>query len=488
MIFSITKTVLAGIIRVKEVTDLNFAGDPLILFARRISSKIMEQIMPVILLTVVIVLIIFTTAKWKIHPLPVLLLGAALFGIAGNFGVVNTINMISGGFGNTMKSIGIVIISGTMIGVFMEQRGALKVIARKIINLTGEKRTPLAMAIIGYVVSICIFCDSAFIILIGLWKKIGKMTKIPLAIGATALSMGLFASHCFIPPTPGPLAAMSFLGADFGKVLLFGSLAALAAVTAGYIYASFAGKNETLAGENETIREDNSAETVFQHHWSIAFLPIVVPLILIGTGSVANVLKNSLPQKLTEFLIAAGNPVIALGIGAVVAVFCIGKCKRSELTADGLMGKAVIDAANILIITAAGGAFGEVLKQVDFRPLLPGNAENMGVFALLLPLSFASMLKIAQGSSTLAILTAANVTLPLLEVLGLATPVMRALTCCAVCCGSMIVSHTNDSFFWVVVKFSGMSVRQGLKLQTIGTLVSGIAAAITLLIIAAICI
>ena len=99
-------------------------------------------------------LIIFTTAKCKIHPLPVLLLGAALFGIAGNFGVVNTINMISGGFGNTMKSIGIVIISGTMIGVFMEQRGALKVIARKIINLTGEKRTPLAMAIIGYVVSI----------------------------------------------------------------------------------------------------------------------------------------------------------------------------------------------------------------------------------------------------------------------------------------------------------------------------------------------
>jgi len=98
------------------------------------------------------------------------------------------------------------------------------------------------------------------------------------------------------------------------------------------------------------------------------------------------------------------------------------------------------------------------------------------------------MLKIAQGSSTLAILTAANVTLPLLEVLGLATPVMRALTCCAVCCGSMIVSHTNDSFFWVVVKFSGMSVRQGLKLQTIGTLVSGIAAAITLLIIAAVCI
>ena len=176
--------------------------------------------MTVIILFAVIAAIILLTAWWKIHPLPVLLAGAFIFGVTQGHGVTGTIALISGGFGDTVKSIGIVIITGTVIGVFMEKRGALNVIARKIISLTGKKRTPLAMSIIGYVVSICIFCDSAFIILIGLWRKIAAMVKLPPAVGAAALSMGLFASHCFIPPTPGPLAAMSILQADFPLVLL----------------------------------------------------------------------------------------------------------------------------------------------------------------------------------------------------------------------------------------------------------------------------
>lgn len=443
--------------------------------------------MSIILLAAVIIFIIFATAKWKIHPLPILFTGAFGFGAASNYGIINTLNMLASGFGNTMKSIGLVIIAGTVIGVFMEKRGALKIIAGKIIALTGKKHTPLAMAIIGYIVSICIFCDSAFIILIGLWKKIGKMAKIPLATGATALSMGLFASHCFIPPTPGPLAAMSFLDADFGKVLLFGSIAAFAATGAGLGYALLAGKSELLAGENVSGPLENLPETPFPYHWSIAFLPIVIPLVLIGTASMVKIWQNDIPMGAVDFFTVAGTPVTALTLGAISAIFFIGKWQKQELAADNLMGKAVADAANILIITAAGGAFGEVLKQVDFSTFFRGSAADWGVFALLLPIGFAAVLKIAQGSSTLAILTAANITAPLLEPLGLSSPVMRALTCCAVCCGSMIVSHTNDSFFWVVVKFSGMDIRQGLKLQTIGTLVSGIAAATTILIIAALC-
>ena len=439
--------------------------------------------MTVTLLVTVIAAIIIITAVWKIHPLPVLLLGGFLFGVCNDYGFLETLNLISAGFGNTIKSIGLVIIAGTVIGVFMEQRGALKVIAQKIIKLTGEKHTPLAMSIIGYVVSICIFCDSAFIILIGLWKKIGKMAFLPLAVGATALSMGLFASHCFIPPTPGPLAAMSILGADFGQVLLFGSIAALAATAAGYFYSLYAGKDEVLE-EGEISTGKTEKEISFQYHWSIAFLPIVIPLVLIGANSFTGIFKESLSPVFVKFMACAGHPVTALTVGAFFAVFLIGKCKKKELSVEGLMGKAVLDAANILVITAAGGAFGEVLKKVDFAAFLPEKIGNMGVLALLFPLVFASVLKIAQGSSTLAILTAASVTAPMLETLGLSSPVMRALACCAVCCGGMIVSHTNDSFFWVVTRFSGMSVRQGLKLQTLGTLVSGTAAAAVILLLA----
>ena len=125
-----------------------------------------------------------------------------------------------------------------------------------------------------------------------------------------------------------------------------------------------------------------------------------------------------------------------------------------------------------------------MLKNVDFSSLLPKNLDSLGIFALMIPLFFAAVLKIAQGSSTLAILTAASVTAPLLEVLGLTSPTMKALACCAVCCGGMIVSHTNDSYFWVVTKFSGMSVRQGIKLQSLGSLVSALAAAAVILILA----
>ena len=287
--------------------------------------------MTVTLLVTVIAAIIIITAVWKIHPLPVLLLGGFLFGVCNDYGFLETLNLISAGFGNTIKSIGLVIIAGTVIGVFMEQRGALKVIAQKIIKLTGEKHTPLAMSIIGYVVSICIFCDSAFIILIGLWKKIGKMAFLPLAVGATALSMGLFASHCFIPPTPGPLAAMSILGADFGQVLLFGSIAALAATAAGYFYSLYAGKDEVLE-EGEISTGKTEKEISFQYHWSIAFLPIVIPLVLIGANSFTGIFKESLPPVFVKFMACAGHPVTALTVGAFFAVFLIGKCKKKELS------------------------------------------------------------------------------------------------------------------------------------------------------------
>lgn len=442
--------------------------------------------MTIFLLIAVISAVILLTAAWKIHPLPVLLLGGFAFGVGSRYGVTETLNMLASGFGGTIKSIGLVIIAGTLIGAFMERRGALRIIAQRIITLTGEKHAPLAMTIIGCVVSICIFCDSAFIILIGLWRKIGTIAKLPLAVGATALSMGLFASHCFIPPTPGPLAALSILGADFGKVLFFGSVAAVAAAAGGYLYAVRAGRDEKLTDADETAGS-TLPETVFRHHWSVAFLPIVVPLALIGANSVAGLCKTHLSPGVSGFIAAAGHPVAALAIGAVIAIFAIGRCRREELTVDGLTGKAVLDAANILALTGAGGAFGEVLKQVDFSSLMPDRAGSLGVAALLIPLGFAAVLKIAQGSSTLAIITAASVTLPVLEPLKLDTPNMRALCCCAVCCGGMIVSHTNDSYFWVVAKFSGMSTRQGLKLHTVGTLVSGLSAAAALLLIALCC-
>ena len=445
--------------------------------------------MTLVLLLGVIGFIILLTAVWRIHPLPVLLLGGLIFGVCSGKGMLGSVEMISAGFGNTMKSIGLVILAGTVIGAFMEKRGALKVMALRIIDLTGVKKTPLGMSIIGYLVSICIFCDSAFIILIGLWKKIALISRQPLAVGACALSMGLLSSHCFIPPAAGPLAAMTLLKADLGYVLPFGSLAALASAAAGYIYATLAGKYEVLSDElslqekgNSSAEEKETEEPERDPGIAAAFLPIVLPLFLIGSASIVNAFKSSLPESLVQGMRVAGNPFVALSAGALLAVFGIGSFRKAELTVEGLMGKSIVNGGNILMVTGAGGAFGEVLKSVDYKSLLPERISGMGLWALLIPLGFAALLKVAQGSSSLAILTASSVTLPLLEPLQLTTPVLRALSCCAVCCGGMLVSHTNDSYFWIVTRFSGMSVAQGLKMQTLGSLVCGCAACSMLLV------
>ncbi len=172
-------------------------------------------------------IIILFSAVIKIHPLPVLLGAAIFFGVVTGMRFDKIITAISNGFGDTQRSIGLVIIAGTIIGVFMEKRGALSLLARKILQLTGNKRLPLAVSTIGFISSIAIFCDSAFVILIGLCREMAKLAKYKIAVVATILSMGLFATHCLVPPTPGPLAAVSILQADLGIMMLFSLICAI---------------------------------------------------------------------------------------------------------------------------------------------------------------------------------------------------------------------------------------------------------------------
>lgn len=425
-------------------------------------------------LLLAIALVIIGTAVYKLHPVPILILSAFIFGLSIGIPIPEILNALTNGFGNTQKSIGLVIVAGTIIGMFMEKRGAFLLLATKVTQVTGTKRLPLAMTIIGFVVSIAIFCDSAFVILIGLWKKMSLLYKIPMAIGATALSMGLFASHCFIPPTPGPLAAVSLLSADIGLVIVFGAVCALTASLSGYFYACKFGAREVIETTSETSPETEQ-EIVMPKSWFVALLPLLLPLLFIAMGSVGKFFLQGRTLMVIQIL---GNPLIALMLGTFLAIFAIGKCHKKELMVDGIIGGAIMQAANILVITGAGGAFGEVLRLADIAKYLPEGAIAIGSFAIFIPIIISAMLKTAHGSSTIAIITAAGIMAPLLSGFHWETPILRALVCCAVCCGAMIVSHTNDSYFWVVTKFSGMSIRQGLKLQTGGSFVSGVAAAI----------
>src|SRR5664279_5750235 len=210
-----------------------------------------------ILLVVTVGLIILFTAKYKVNAFLVLLMAAIFFGLfsfvftgtpillsktADGTTTQGLIDLIAGGFGSTLTSIGIVIVLGVIMGYFLEKTGAALVMARAILKLVGKKNAPLAMAISGYVVSIPVFCDSGFVVLQSLNRSLAESSGISLAVMGTALSMGLYSTHCLVPPTPGPIAAAANIGANLGLVIMLGLLASIPAMLAGWLFATRIGK------------------------------------------------------------------------------------------------------------------------------------------------------------------------------------------------------------------------------------------------------
>lgn len=261
-----------------------------------------------------LVFIIVTIAKFKIHPFLVLLLAAVLIGFLMGLESQFILKTISQGFGNTLSSIGIIIALGTMIGAFLEKSGGTKKIANTLLRIVGQKKSPLAMNITGMIVSVPVFCDSAFIILTSLNKALSKKTGISLVVFAVALSTGLYVSHVFIPPTPGPLAAAAALEADLGLVILLGSLLAIPTALVGYFWAL---RCNTLLPTTEEIIPDNTAEPTEKLPSLLAVLtPILIPIVLIASQSVASYPTAPFGTgTLVDVLAFIGHPIPALFLG-----------------------------------------------------------------------------------------------------------------------------------------------------------------------------
>lgn len=432
-----------------------------------------------LLLVLSVVFIIVATTRWKLHPFLALLAAAFAYGIlCGRMSLGEVVDSVNNGFGGTIGYIGIVILAGAIIGTFLEKSGGAFRLAEQTLKLTGARNVPLAMGVIGYIVSIPVFCDSGFVILSPLNKALSKKAGIPLAASAVALSLGLYATHTMVPPTPGPIAAAGLLEADLGLVILWGLLVSLVALIAGCLFAT------TFAARTALIDNPEPADPVAKppaRHAPSAFkslLPVLLPLVLIVLRSVAEFPTHPFGSGKGVLLLSfIGQPVVALLIGVLFALLLPEKLSRDMLSAKGWVGEAVLAAATIIIITGAGGAFGKVLQNSGIAETIKTHLgqAHLGIW---LPFMLAAALKTAQGSSTVAIITTAGIMAPLLEALGLDAPTARALVVVAIGAGSMVVSHANDSYFWVVTQFSGMNVQQGYKLQTLGTLVQGLTAAV----------
>ncbi|MEK5078203.1 GntP family permease [Solibacillus sp. FSL W7-1436] len=425
-----------------------------------------------------VLFIVFATAKLKLHPFLALLISSFFVGIAAGMPLLTVVESINTGFGGLMTSIGIVIVAGTIIGIILEKSGAAYRMAEVVLRVIGPKRPQLAMSIIGYIVSIPVFCDSGYIILTSLKKALAKRAGVTIASMAVALATGLYATHVLVPPTPGPIAAAGNIGATdyLGTIILMGLIVAIPATIVGYIWATkVASKirveadDEPALDYDEIIKSFGKMPSTFK-----SFLPIVLPIVLIGAGSVAALVGDPEAGINTLFRFL-GSPTVALILGVFAAFLLLPEL--SEETLSDWIGEALKEAAPILLITGAGGAFGTVIKNTGVGDKL--QEMDLGVLAtgalfLLIPFLIAAALKTAQGSSTAAIVITSSLIAPMLPTLGIEGAVPLALVVMAIGAGSMTVSHVNDSFFWVITQYSGMKVTDAYKAQTMATLLMGL--------------
>lgn len=430
--------------------------------------------MQIIVLILAIAFIVLSTAKFKLHPFLALIIAALGYGLFSGMPLNGIVKSINNGFGNTVGSIGIVIIAGCIIGTFLEKSGGAYVMAKGVMKLTGEKRVPLAMLLLGYVISIPVYADSAFVILTPLNKAMSTKAKTTLAATAIALGLGLTITHCLVPPTPGPISAAGIMEADLGLVILTGITSSLFAVLTALVFVTkFATKtyiNPNPEGNDGGIIEEvKKAPSVIK-----SCIPVIVPLLLIVLKSISDFPTAPFGTGTCRMVIGfIGEPVIALLIGLALSLTLPEKLDREMLSITGWVGESLTSAAMIIMITAAGGSFGMVLRDSGIANIL-GDALSGFNLGIWLPFIIAAALKTAQGSSTVAIITTASLIAPLMGALGFETALAKALAVTSICSGAMVISHVNDSFFWVVTQMSGMNVKTGCKLHSVGTLLCGL--------------
>ena len=442
----------------------------------------------IIVFVLAIVVMIVAISKYKIHPFLSIMSVSLILALLAGIPLGDIAGVIGAGFSGTFSSIGIVIILGALIGTILEQTGAALKLADMVVKLVGQKNPELAIELMGWVVSIPVFCDSGFVILDPIRRAMVRRTATSSVAMTVALSAGLYISHVFIPPTPGPIAAANTLGIGNNLLLVMGMgvAASILPLIAGLLFAKYIGKKVKSADETGSATETvKTYEELVAGYGKLpggfnALAPIIVPIVLMAMGSIASMAGwTGIAFDLFNFL---GKPVIALAVGTVFAVIQLATAQKMDnfyqLTNDTLKVT-----GPILFVTAAGGVLGKVIASSDMVTYITENAAVLGSVGIFFPFLLAAILKSAQGSSTVAITTTAGIVAPLLGAMGLDTPAKAALTVMAIGAGAMTVSHANDSYFWVVTNFGQMTPDQGYKTQTTLTLVLGLSAMVGIFIL-----
>lgn len=406
--------------------------------------------------------ILLLSARWKFSAFFVLLLVSALTGLAAGMGGEQVVELLKKGLGGTIEKIGLLIVLGTTLGVLLEKTGATTSLAMSVLRLTGANRAPGALSLVGFVIGLPIFCDSGFIVLSGLANALAAQSPRQRIALMVCLATGLYAVHCLIPPHPGITAAAGIVGADIGKTMLLGALCALPPAVVGYFWAVWVGRR--YAGPTEARpTTDQEAIPAQLPAALLSALPVLVPVALIAAKSLLLLNPEAIHEKLLSVVKVLGDPAVALLVGILLCLPLFNTLKKDAF--NELLESALSKSGGILLITAAGGAFGEVIKAMDIGQQFGGAFASSGL-GLLIPFALAAVFKTAQGSSTVAVISTASILAPLLPSLGFTADSERIFALLAMGAGSMAVSHTNDSYFWVVSRFGRLDTRTALATYT----------------------
>jgi gluconate:H+ symporter, GntP family len=465
--------------------------------------------------------IIVMVLRTRIDAFVALLIAALVTGAVAGQSATDIVSSITTGFGNTLASIGIVIGLGVGIGKILEVSGAAEALAHAFLRLFGKGREPWAMASTGAMVSIPVFCDSGYVIMNPLARSIARVEQKGYVTLALALGAGMAITHCLVPPTPGPLGVAGIIGADLGGLILVGLIFSVLLIPVAVLYAKWLGpklerevnpvvraavygtaaagepaRTATLERGTGTGGSSDIADTAHREDTDdagdaggadqglgappagapphrigalLGSVPLLVPLLLIVTNTVATAIdKNNQgaltgegyePSAWAAALAFIGNPVIALVIGIALAVYLLLPRWTPRNRVHGWLADAAGSAGLIILITGAGGSLGMVLRESGVGDALAEAIAAISLPGVLVPFLVSTLVRLAQGSGTVAMITAASVTAPLVGSLGI-SPLVATLACCA---GALVTSYFNDSYFWVVTRFTGLDGTAALR-------------------------
>lgn len=447
-----------------------------------------------------IVIMVILVSKTKVHTFIALMIASCITGIIGGMPLVTQtladgteltglVTAIQDGFGNTLKSTGIIIGLGVMMGGILEKSGAAEQMAYSFIKAVGKKKEEWALAITGWFIAIPVFADSAIVIFAPLCKAISKVTGKSLIGLALAMAAGLQLTHCLVPPTPGPTTAASMLGVDVGQMIIFGSLISVPMLIIAVLYCKWIGKKiyqvptddggfDRKEFKEEYIKSMEQLDDMIGEKklpsLGMSIAPILVPLALILANTIAGMVGFKNP--ILSFL---GAPIISLAIGTLIAIYgLMAKADTKEVLA--IMDDSIKSTGIIMLITGAGGSLGNVIKVSGVGNALGEAVMALPLPAILLPFVIAALMRIALGSATVAITTAASLSAPLMGVISV-SPLLMAISCCV---GAISFSYFNDSGFWVWNGMFGVTeLKDQIRCKTAISLIMAAVGIVELLIL-----